>query len=256
MRQAVELDSTKKITVKAPFRCKKHKDVECEILTSGDKIYHFCPKCAKDQTAQEIRNKARIQQGRINRGISNSMLSSRFRSKTFDNYIVENSRQIKVVEEIKKFIENFEACVGIILIGKNGTGKNHLASAIVNEIIRKQGKTALITKAIKIVRKIKESWKREDEYESTIVNSFVTPDLLVIDELGVQYCSDTEKMYLTEIIDDRYEEHNPTILSGNVTIEELETIVGERAIDRFREKNYKGDSVIVFDWESYRGKRN
>jgi len=47
----------------------------------------------------------------------------------------------------------------------------------------------------------------------------------------------------------RYETFKPTILIGNVTMEEIEVLQGDRVIDRFKENG----QVLVFNWESFRG---
>lgn len=78
---------------------------------------------------------------------------------------------------------------------------------------------------------------------------YTDKDLLIIDEVGVQFGSESEKIILFEIINERYEQMKPTILISNLSEDELSRYVGERIIDRMREG--KG-AVINFDWESYR----
>ncbi|MFQ5560396.1 MAG: hypothetical protein ACE5FU_07420, partial [Nitrospinota bacterium] len=110
------------------------------------KPLEFCPKCGDEQDEREKQQKIRAEQETINRKITNAMLSPRFKTKTFENYVIENSAQTAAVRDIKKFIENFDTSVGLIFIGNSGTGKNHLASAVVKEIVLKHNKTALVTK--------------------------------------------------------------------------------------------------------------
>ena len=43
----------------------------------------------------------------------------------------------------------------------------------------------------------------------------------------------------------------PTLLIGNLDLAEMSDLLGERIIDRYRE----GGKVLVFDWESHRGKK-
>jgi DNA replication protein DnaC len=218
----------------------------------------YCPECGekKDHDVKdfEFENGRRQRQLIVDQKIENAMIGPRFKDKTFENYEIKNEGQKKAVEDIKKFIKNYRKSNGLILIGTNGTGKNHLASATVKEIVSIYNKTALVTKAIKIVRKIKETWKKNnEETETEAIKFFVKPDLLVIDEVGRQVGSETEAMFLSEIIDDRYENLKQTIITGNVTIQELKKLIGERSVERFKEKQYQGETVIVCDWESYRG---
>ncbi len=245
-------DSKTKITMTEPGNCEKHNipfKIE-RIPIFGERVFKFCSKCREEEKiAAEERERAieaLKKQELINRRIDNAMVAPRFKDKTLENYKVVNDEQAKIIEDVKWFLENL-SCTGLIFIGKPGTGKNHLASAIVKEVIKKN-KIALMTEAVKAVRAVKESWKGNGETESQVMARFSTPDLLVIDELGVQSGSDTERRVLTEIINDRYNYKKPTILIGNVTISELEIIIGDRALDRFKE----GGRVLVFNWESWR----
>ena len=232
---------------------KREKD-QCE-KPFGTGFYYNCPECGKDEERKEReeleQGAAKEKQRAINLHLRNAMLAPRFKDKTFDNYIAESASQKKAIETAKWFLDNMAESTGLILMGNPGTGKNHLTSAIITEAIEKHNKTALFTETLKIIRAIKESWRRDGETESKVIESFITPDILAIDEIGVQFGSETERMYLTEIINDRYNHQKPTILMGNVDVDILSEIIGERPLDRFRE----GGKLIVFDWESHRAKK-
>lgn len=97
---------------------------------------------------------------------------------------------------------------------------------------------------------MKSSWnKNAEESEEQVMRTYIAPNLLVIDEIGVQFGSEAEKIILFEIINERYEAMKPTILISNLSQQELGAYVGERIVDRMREG---GGAMIAFDWESYR----
>ncbi|MEW6063577.1 MAG: ATP-binding protein [Nanoarchaeota archaeon] len=227
--------------------CPKH-NIPLELVDLGYRKIKKCIACSKE-IDEEIRQrelesleydkKFKLQQVNI---------PLRFKDKTFDNYIIQNDKQKKVVEEVQWFIANYNNSTGIILIGNTGTGKNHLAIAMIKGIIQRYNVFVKLTEALKVIRDIKSIWKNNEENEDMKIKEYSNVGLLVIDEIGVQYGSETERMYLTEIINDRYNWMRPTVLIANLTIKELQEILGERVIDRFRE----GGKVIVFDWESYR----
>jgi len=74
----------------------------------------------------------------------------------------------------------------MVLIGSPGTGKNMVAALICMDVVN-QGFTAVHTTAIKLVRRIKESWQQgSKETEQEAINNFTAPSLLVIDEIGVE----------------------------------------------------------------------
>ena len=231
----------------------KKKELKLPDYLGGQTIVG-CPECGGEQEKklqdEEKSKKIREEQDRINKNMKNAMIAPRFAERTFDNFIAESDHQKRAVRSSKWLLKNMENSTGLIMVGNPGTGKNHLASAIITEAVKEHNKTALFTEALKIIRAIKESWRDKDKKESEVLKSFVLPDILAIDEIGVQFGSETERMFLTEIINDRYNHKKPTILIGNLQLDELSGIIGERPLDRFRE----GGKVVVFDWESYRKK--
>lgn len=188
-----------------------------------------------------------------------SQVPRRYRGLRLDNFKAENKNQQEVLNICKEFV-NGKYNTGLIMIGRNGTGKSMLCSIILQELIRnnpddKNGYESykrLYTEAIKLVRSIKKTWNKNSEIdEQDAINKFIIPEVLIIDEIGVQYGSPTEAQFITEIINDRYNQKKATILSGNLTIEEIKGLIGDRVIDRFRDDG----KVLVFDWNSYRGKK-
>ena len=221
------------------FNCIKHNSPIVKKSVSGNE---WCEECIEIKFRKEE-------------------IPPRFRDKTFDNFKVENEKQGIALEKIRSFAEN-PSGTGLIMIGNVGTGKNHLAYCLAEKVIVDTGKSVQITEASKIIREIKDTWGRshreedvvasygagrDGDYETRSINS---PFLLIIDEIGLQFGNDTERMYLSEIINERYSSLLPTILIGNVTLPELKNLLGDRIIDRFKE----GGQVVVFDWDSFRGR--
>ena len=140
----------------------------------------------------------------------------------------------------------------LILCGSVGTGKTLISGSLVSALVR-DGHYAKIRTVSNIVRTLKGAWRRDCEYtEQQVIDDMVSLDLLVIDEIGVQFGSDTEKMFIFEIIDGRYNKMKPTILISNLAVDGIKELIGERCIDRLRED---GGKVIAFDYESQRGKK-
>lgn len=70
---------------------------------------------------------------------------------------------------------------------------------------------------IRAVRSVKETYaKGSGRTEAQALRDLVDPDLLILDEVGVQFGSDTEKLILFEIINGRYEASRPTIVISNL----------------------------------------
>ena len=111
--------------------------------------------------------------------------------------------------------------------------------------------TAPYTSAIDAVRMIRNTWRRDSERtETQVLDMLAGVDLLVLDEVGVQYGTEAEQVNLFDIIDKRYRALMPTILLTNQGKAGLKSFLGDRSFDRLRE----GGQWVVFDWESYRGR--
>lgn len=115
------------------------------------------------------------------------------------------------------------------------------------------GRQAIFASVMRAVRSVKETYgKGAGRTEAQAIRDLVDPDLLILDEVGVQHGSDTEKLILFEIINGRYEAARPTIVISNLDAEGLEQFLGEPAFDRLREG---GGRLVVLDWQSHRGRR-
>ncbi|OOF68310.1 ATP-binding protein [Rodentibacter caecimuris] len=216
-----------------------------------------CPDCLREEIKKlelEI-NKFddEERQKRIQTLKEQSNIPLRFTQARFENY-QENAKN-KFAKTVcqryaEKWKERFQEGGGLVFCGKPGTGKNHLACAIANSVIEHHQSDVLLTTAMRIIRKVKSTWDKNAEMtEDDVIRIYCKKDLLIIDEVGVQFGTDAEKIILFEIINERYEQMRPTIIISNLTETELNNYVGERIIDRMREG--KG-AVIKFDWESYR----
>jgi len=197
-------------------------------------------------------------QNKINALLTNSMLKKRFIGKTFSNFEIYSKnnpkKQTEAYENAKEFAQNFsyhlEVGTWMLFRGDVGTGKGHLCAAIINEVVR-QGYTCLYTKMPRLLREVKDTFNRKSHVtQDQVVSRLEDVDLLVIDEVGVQFGTDTERMIIYDILDSRYEDMKPTILTTNVKdLKTLEKLLGERIMDRL----FEGESrIIIFDWESYR----
>ena len=89
------------------------------------------------------------------------------------------------------------------------------------------------------------------ESEQGVIDRLIEPCLLIVDEVGVQVGSDHEKLLMFEVLNGRYQSMRPTILISNLSVDELETFLGHRVMDRYRECG----AVLPFDWKSHRGMR-
>lgn len=233
--------------------CEKHGDWESTGFV-GKEHYADCPKCVTERTRrnEEIRQVA-MRQETADRMLSNADIPKRYVNKRLSDFVVDDKNQ-KAADICQRYAAKINSVVdsGISLCfcGKPGTGKTHLATGIIHEAIKNQIDSRYVT-TVQMIREVKSTYRKNSEHtESAVIKKFSTIPLLVLDEVGMQFGSDTEKLILSEIIDSRYGNVLPTIVISNLGIKELREYMGDRIIDRMREG---GGAVISFDWDSKRG---
>lgn len=214
--------------------------------------YFRCPACDLNAMNEERDKKAHAM--KLNAAAKALDLPARLKGQTFDNYVTETKEQKQNKAMCMDFAECWKESGGVIMVGGVGTGKTHLAVAIC-QTLRDQAVVCHLTSVNKIVRRVRSSWSKKatDMWgtpltEEQIIKEYVTYDLLVIDEIGSQYGSESERIIINEIINDRYESMVPTIIIGNVSIEEAKQILGDRVVDRIKSNGY----ALFFDWKSNR----
>lgn len=236
--------------------CDKHGSYESRNVFR--QIWSGCPICAAEEKA--AREREEVEQEVIRRHaawlrrLGEAGIPERFRDRTIDSYKATTEGQKRALEFVKFYVEQFakvsETGRSAIFCGKPGTGKTHLSVGVALAIMA-TGKSALFTTVQRMVRRVKETYRKDsDESERDVLNMLTYPDLLIIDEIGVQFGSEFEKNLMFEILNERYENRKPTLLLSNLTAQEVRSFLGERIYDRLRED---GGQCVSFDWSSYRG---
>lgn len=185
-------------------------------------------------------------------------IPKRFQAASFDAYVVRHQdattarARSKILDVCRAYAAGFaeHAACGrsLIFTGAPGTGKTMLACAIAREIMW-AGRTAKYATAYQLAREVKDTYGRRGASEQEVSAGYISPDLLVLDEIGMQFGTDAERLALWDVLNGRYERVVPTILVSNLTVDEMAAYVSDRVIDRMREN---GGAVLAFTWDSFR----
>ncbi|MGH8388184.1 MAG: ATP-binding protein [Pseudomonas sp.] len=246
-----------------PAECDKHGPYEQKVtVILNRELKGGCPECQRlaneEREAATEANRAYEIRLSIARKLGDALIPKRFIARTLENYQVESDGQRKALSFCKRYVQVFDEILKtgrcMVMIGKPGTGKTHLGVAMANELLHNTSRTAVYRTVGAILQAIRATYDRHSERsEAEILSSLVTPDLLVLDEVGVskEQPSDFELTTLFAIINGRYEQERPTVVISNLDAGQLSGAMGERCVDRLREG---GMIVVPFEWESQRGK--
>jgi len=238
--------------------CEKHGTYTAEVTRIlGQMIPESCPRCYEEREAKEREyEQRRAEEQKRERIAANKRscgLPSRFALATFKDYQAATGEQRAVLARARSFAENFAEVAKrgswLTFTGGPGTGKTHLASAIANRLLE-DGVSVLYRRTYDLLREIKSTWSKESELdERAVLEKYTGADLLILDEIGVQFGSETEGVLLFDLLDTRYGNLKPTIVISNLGRADLAELLGERLFDRLAET---GSAILAFDWKSHR----
>jgi DNA replication protein DnaC len=218
------------------------------------RIWSQCPACndadAREREAQAAKDALEQAERRHAAMIASARIPTRFVGRTFDNFQADTDPKRHALTVARDFAEGFaehsRKGAGLIFAGKPGTGKSHLAGAILQSVLTPDVR---YTTCMDLIRTVRETWRRDSEKsEAQVLDYLERLDLLVIDEVGMQYGTEGEQTILFDVLDRRYREVKPVVLLTNQDKAGFKGFVGDRTFDRLAETA----RWVPFDWESFR----
>ena len=154
---------------------------------------------------------------KVEKIIKNSKMSKRNLNYKFDNFETNNSNK-KVFNNLKNYSEKLVNGIekkGLILVGNNGVGKTHLACSIANKLIE-NGIPVIYGTLINLLAELRNSYDKDNDIsEMEIIKLYENVALLIIDDLGKEKPSEWGLEKLFTIINSRYENNLPVIITTN-----------------------------------------
>ncbi len=130
-----------------------------------------------------------------------------------------------------QYAKNFDIdSVSLLFSGRTGLGKTHLSLAIANEVIKK-GYNVVYGSVITFLNKLeREKFGRADTFETEDI--LIDADLLILDDLGAEFSSAVAISALYNIINSRIARGVPTIISTNLSFDEMKSRYPESVVSR------------------------
>ena len=137
----------------------------------------------------------------------------------------------------------------VLLVGPPGVGKSHLVQAIGREVL-KAGFLVLYRSIFDLVREL--LIQETQIAESRLLNKYLKPDLLIIDDMGLKILPQKSGEILLEIIMRRYENRS-TMMTSNRPIEEWGKLLSDvPAASAILDRLLHHAEIIPINGRSYR----
>lgn len=201
-----------------------------ERYDPGSYEYVEACSCVKAGMSEQFRNNKRFS------NVPKLYKDAMFNNFKTDIYKQLSSKQLASValHTCQKFVTRFdlfaEHGMGLYIWSKaRGSGKTRLASTIANELTSKGIRTKYVS-ASDFLNEIQGSWKDKDVTTNQVIENYIKPKLLIIDDLGIKGNQDWISDNITNLVDKRYVNKTPTVITSNYDVMELP--LNTRATDR------------------------
>lgn len=243
-RNTISVSDNRCPTCKRKFLFKEGQEYcfHCEVIAKEDqKISQEVSQWINNREVNELQEYFK-DKSLINRDLEKASLTT---------YFPQTETQRLALIQANEYVESFDKRMGLIMQGRPGIGKSHLAASIVKEIIKKKN-TGIFISLPRLMTELKATYSKKSELkEVDLLNALQRVDLLVMDDLGVERDGKDEasawvKQKIYEIVDSRI--GRATIYTTNFTGKELLQMYGERDFSRM----VQNCSVVKMAGENYR----
>ena len=171
---------------------------------------------------EEIQKKRKHFEQMIRQFYIQNYISNRIQDYQLENFIIteNNEKEVQIAKDFTQKCINKNQKNGLIITGKSGTGKTHLATAILNKLTEKD-MLVLMGRLILLLDVIKDTFKDFSSKEKDIIELYSKVDMLIIDDLGTERISSWALEKLYTIIENRNENKLPIIVTTRFDKESL-----------------------------------
>lgn len=182
----------------------------------------------------------------IEAGLASCGMAELMRTQSFENFSLEyysaNTEQGAMMSRnlhlVRRYAESFSMTEGktsgnLLFLGGTGLGKTHLSSAVAREVIAR-GYDVYYSSAVGMLSDFEHrrfgNGLAAGDGDNT--ERYTECDLLILDDLGTEVVNQFTLSCLYHVFNTRINQRRPTIISTNLTMEELRKTYSDRITSR------------------------
>jgi DNA replication protein DnaC len=170
---------------------------------------------------------------KISRSLKFSGVGNHFKDKKLDD-LRDNER---LYQECARYVQNWKEMrsngFGFFFWGNVGAGKTHAAAALANDLMREKLVEVLFLSMPATVTRVKKTFDSPVKNEDTkLFDRMKEVELLIIDDLGVEKLSDWLSDQIYQIVDHRWQNKKPMIITSNQSLDDLGIYYKAQVISR------------------------
>ncbi len=220
------------------------RDARAKFLTANGysadytEVKYECDKCS-DSGFVDGKMCSCMREKLVRAGLESSGFGSLIETQTFETFSLDYYKKDRdtyekmkyVYDALKEYAESFDAEIAqnVIMFGGTGLGKTHLSSAVARRLIER-GYDVQYVSAIKLISDFEhERFKGGSDGET---DRYYDCDLLIVDDLGCEMSNQFTVSCLYDIINMRINKKKSTIVSTNLTPNDLRAKYWDRITSR------------------------
>lgn len=199
-----------------------------------------CPTCRGAKAFRwqgEDRTCQCIEQKRLNTRYLHAGIGMTYQRLMWSDLVVPGEQLEPVIDYMDEADEYAFRGMGLLLHGPVGTGKTLIANLVAKELVKKDYSTYVTTFAA-TVESFTSTWGDKNE-KKVFADRFMHSQMLVLDDLGKEFKGNNKLPQSTfeHILRTRVQANRPTILTTNMTAQELAVGYGSAALSMLVEKS-------------------
>jgi len=200
-----------------------------------------------------------LKESRGARLLERARVPPRYKHCDLANFEIHNDSHARARVIAQKFLQDYPVSeVGLLFLGPCGSGKTHLAVAILKALMLQKNIACLFYDFRELIRDIQLSFNdKSQSSEEEILVPVLETEVLVLDELGAAKPTEWVQEQMWYVINRRYNHRKVTLFTSNYLDEAAErgdATLAERVGRRLRSRLYEMCHDVVITADDYRKK--